>query len=44
MEVRKWTNCFVQVVWDVEIFSSFVEVWAVDDDMLDGVVCVACWA
>jgi len=33
-----------QVVWDVEIFSGFVEVWAVDDDMFNGVVCIACWA
>ena len=41
----KWTNRFVQVVRDVEVFPSFVEVWAVDDDMFvfDRVVCIACW-
>jgi len=37
------TNCFVQVVRNVEISSSFIEVWTEDHDMLNGYVFVACW-
>jgi len=45
MVVGKWTNCFVQAVRDVDVFPSFIEVWAMDDDiMFDGVVFIAYWA
>jgi len=32
------------VVGDVEVFPSFIEVWAADDDMFNGVVFIECWA
>jgi len=43
MVVGKFTNCFVQPIWDVELFPSFIEVWTVDDDVFNGVVFIACW-
>jgi len=28
----------------LNLFLALSEVWVVDDDVLGGVVCVACWA